>query len=199
MTGRKGWTASPLGMSDGPKIIFSTTRFRETLVIHLSGSLEHRTRVARIRLICEKRWLLPAGSRQIAFDTQELGAWDSSLLTFLIRVIDIVHTANALRSIKDGLPEGVVKLLALASAVPEQKDARKAAARVPFLNRIGAKTLGVSPPPQKWFPFLGKHPLLLSNYSVAKPAFVALIWCCSFRNAAPRRCPLFPSLAFLWA
>jgi hypothetical protein len=59
--------------------------------------------------------------KQISFDANDLVGWDSSLLTFVTKVINQcsqrqIQTDNA------GLPDGVKRLLKLATAVPEKQD-----------------------------------------------------------------------------
>ena len=74
--------------------------------------------------------------KQVSFDAQELKGWDTGLLTFLINVIDFCSGRNIAVD-KAGLPQGVQRLLVLASTVPERKDTKLAAVRVPFLDRVG--------------------------------------------------------------
>jgi phospholipid/cholesterol/gamma-HCH transport system permease protein len=78
--------------------------------------------------------------QRITFDADDLSGWDSGLLTFLIKI----KNACAGREIildSDGLPEGVIRLLALASAVPEKKDTGRADAGEPILSRIGSQVI----------------------------------------------------------
>ncbi len=75
---------------------------------------------------------------RIAFDAGALGGWDSSLLTFLVDVMGICVKRHITLE-REGLPQGVQRLLALASAVPEAKGARKGGARLSLLARIGDK------------------------------------------------------------
>jgi phospholipid/cholesterol/gamma-HCH transport system permease protein len=80
------------------------------------------------------------GVRNLVFDTRDLASWDTGLLTFLVNV----HTFCSQQQIRlnsDGLPEGAKKLLELASAVPEKKDARQAEERVSFLIYLGNETV----------------------------------------------------------
>jgi phospholipid/cholesterol/gamma-HCH transport system permease protein len=77
------------------------------------------------------------GVERIAFDTTALAGWDSGLLTFLLKVFDRCSAAGVTVE-KTGLPPGVVRLLDLATAVPERKGARREAKRDPFLARVGA-------------------------------------------------------------
>ncbi len=62
--------------------------------------------------------------RRIAFKTDELKDWDSSLLTFLIKVNQFCFQ-NRIQLEAQGLPEGVRRLIKLATAVPERKGTRK--------------------------------------------------------------------------
>jgi phospholipid/cholesterol/gamma-HCH transport system permease protein len=61
-------------------------------------------------------------------------------LTFLIKVIDQC-SQNRIEIDKEGLPEGVRRLLSLAFAVPERKGARRKLARTPFLEQMGQSAL----------------------------------------------------------
>jgi phospholipid/cholesterol/gamma-HCH transport system permease protein len=80
------------------------------------------------------------GIRNMAFDTRKLGDWDTGLLTFLIK-IGKYCSLKKIRLESGGLPQGAKKLLELASAVPEKKDARKAEGRVSFLIHVGNETV----------------------------------------------------------
>lgn len=85
----------------------------------------------------EKELSSGLGVRRVAFDAAALGKWDSGLLTFLLKVFDRCSAAGIAME-KSGLPPGVVRLLDLATAVPERKGARREAKRDPFLARFGA-------------------------------------------------------------
>ena len=76
------------------------------------------------------------GSTAVAFDTRELGSWDSGLLTFLMAVIALCAQRNVAVE-RGGLPPGVNRLLTLATAVPERQGARRGSGCLPLLARIG--------------------------------------------------------------
>ncbi|WAC09083.1 MAG: ABC transporter permease [Thermodesulfobacteriota bacterium] len=78
--------------------------------------------------------------RRVSFEAQNLSGWDTGLLTFLIKVIDTCTQKTILIDMT-GLPQGVQRLLALASAVPERAGARKETTQEPFLSRIGTATI----------------------------------------------------------
>lgn len=112
----------------------------DTLVLQLAGSwrLGHGT----AGLADLERQMSSRPPRRLAFDTQDLAAWDTGLLTFLARVGALCrqHGVTADRS---GLPEGVRRLLALAEAVPERSDARASASPSPWLARVGLRSLAL--------------------------------------------------------
>ncbi len=56
---------------------------------------------------------------RISFDSHDLEAWDSRLVSFVARVLD-VGSARHIPVDPEGLPEGVRRLLALASAAPRR-------------------------------------------------------------------------------
>jgi phospholipid/cholesterol/gamma-HCH transport system permease protein len=81
-----------------------------------------------------------SGIRRIAFDTKGLTGWDSGLLTFLIAVIN-ESSGKGIAIEREGLPQGVERLLNLATAVPERKGARREGKHVSFLARAGESAI----------------------------------------------------------
>jgi phospholipid/cholesterol/gamma-HCH transport system permease protein len=73
----------------------------------------------------------------IGFDTSELGAWDSSLLVFLLRGRSYCE-AHRLEFRLDSLPDDIGRLLELTRAVPERKAEREEEAASLFA-RIGGQ------------------------------------------------------------
>ena len=78
--------------------------------------------------------------QMIGFDAKKLTGWDSGLLTFLLKVKNLCDQIK-IRFDSKGLPAGVRRLLELATAVPEKKDARGAAAKESFLVHVGAEVI----------------------------------------------------------
>lgn len=78
----------------------------------------------------------PAPVKAMAFQTADLGRWNSGLMTFILKCFELCQQKNVeFRS--QTLPTGVSALLQLAEAVPEKKDAVRVAARPAFLDRLG--------------------------------------------------------------
>src|SRR3954467_1071485 len=81
----------------------------------------------------------PLPSRVI-FETSVLAGWDSGLLTFLLTVLTRC-TQLGVEVDRHGLPEGVRRLLALATAVPARPP-RRSPEPGPLLVRVGDATIG---------------------------------------------------------
>ena len=92
--------------------------------------------------------------RRIGFETSRLGAWDSGLLTFVARTTDVGRSRNIPVAL-DGLPEGLVRLVELAEAVPEKKDARVKIKSAPLLQRVGTATINYADGAEDFLTFLG--------------------------------------------
>jgi phospholipid/cholesterol/gamma-HCH transport system permease protein len=111
----------------------------DTLFISLAGDWKRENRLPSAREI-EKQLQTEPRVKRILFKTENLTGWDSMLLTFLIRVRTLA-SINNITVEEDNLPEGVQRLLALASAVPERKWKKKEPARIPVLERFGESAL----------------------------------------------------------
>lgn len=108
--------------------------------------------------------------QRIAFDTQDLTGWDSGLLTFLIKVVDRCSASN-IHAEKDGLPHGVQRLLALASAVPEKKGIRGEKVRETFLSRVGDTMIAFVRSAGEMLDFIGEASLAFMNLLRGKSRF----------------------------
>jgi phospholipid/cholesterol/gamma-HCH transport system permease protein len=110
------------------------------------------------------------GVQTLAFDTSEVADWDSSLLTFLMDLNDFCSENNIALE-KDGLPQGVDKLIALATAVPERKGARKQVTRDSLLVRIGESSLRLWQTASDLLVFIGEAVVAFLKFLVGKASF----------------------------
>jgi phospholipid/cholesterol/gamma-HCH transport system permease protein len=113
------------------------------------------THADRLCLSLQGDWLLTSGvpdsapllqqisnaeQQYLSFDCDQLGLWDTGLMTFLVGLLrhcqnnDIVVDQSA-------LPEGVRKLLKLSFAIPERRSQRRAVLGQPVLAKIGSVTI----------------------------------------------------------
>jgi phospholipid/cholesterol/gamma-HCH transport system permease protein len=104
---------------------------------------------------------------RLAFETTQLGAWDSGLLAFLVGVQDLCKT-RSIQFEPDALPDGARRLLKLATAVPERKGARRTAERLDFLTLVGNESLALWRAGGEMLAFLGEALRSLSKLLVGK-------------------------------
>jgi len=107
---------------------------------------------------------------QVAFETDALGKWDSSLVTSLTRILDACRTQEVTAD-RAGLPNGVQRLLALTEAVPEKKGARREASRAAFLDRIGGATVRAVEEATGFLSFLGAATVAVGRLLRGRAAF----------------------------
>lgn len=105
----------------------------------------------------------------LRFETEDLQNWDSGLLTFLIALKKLCDTRRT--AFDDGnLPDGARRLLALASAVPEQK-AATGQARAPFLERVADRALAAWKSVVDMLDFLGEVTLACGRLITGRARF----------------------------
>ncbi len=111
-----------------------------TLLIRLSGSWKiHGERPSHAHLLEQ----IASGPRimRVTFDSAKVTGWDSSFLTFLIKLLGECGTLG-IDVDKGGLPYGVVRLLELATAVPERAGARRETGETTFTHNVGSAAIG---------------------------------------------------------
>ena len=108
--------------------------------------------------------------QRIRFDADDLTGWDSGLLTVLIKIKNACSGHKIILD-SDGLPEGVKRLLALASAVPEKKDTGRAHAGEPFLSRIGSQVIEALRSTGEMVAFIGEATLAFTKLLGGKARF----------------------------
>jgi phospholipid/cholesterol/gamma-HCH transport system permease protein len=133
-----------------------------TLVVRLAATWRLRHGLPSARAVEEALAAAPA-PHAVAFDTTALVAWDSSVLTFLARVLALCGE-RGITTHREGLPAGVTRLLALAETVPPKADARAAAGAVPIGHRIGQAALATADAAREMLAFLGEATLTLGAF-----------------------------------
>src|SRR5262249_35021356 len=118
--------SSPRGEAAASRSADGTLTIRLAGPWHLQGGLPSPERLQQ-----ELHGQQPT---RVVFDATALRGWDSSLVNFLVHVVERCQERSVPVD-QDGLPSGVRRLIALAEAVPERKGARTKAAPPPFLDR----------------------------------------------------------------
>lgn len=110
----------------------------ETLLVRLKGVWKIGKELPSADEVMDNAALRPT-THLITFDYSGLDAWDSSLLAFIVNV----QSRCSLFGIKlaiEGLPQGIVRLLKLASEFKELEGLPDKRAQVSFLASIGERT-----------------------------------------------------------
>ncbi|KPJ78581.1 MAG: hypothetical protein AMJ54_02895 [Deltaproteobacteria bacterium SG8_13] len=133
----------------------------ETLLLKLSGPWKLGSDLPTVEDVAGR---IASGRRvrKVAFDAEDLGNWDAGLLTFLVKVRDLCRQKN-IELDSRGLPEGVHRLLGLASAVPEIKDTGKNQVRERWFARVGDRTIEAVRASREVLEFIGDATLTLAK------------------------------------
>src|SRR5882672_9748207 len=140
-----------------------------TLVIKLSGDWHMRRGLPNATLV-EKQLETGPKPTKITFDANELGEWDSGLLTFLIGVSELSHKRK-IEADWSPLPEGVRKLIALAEAVPEKTGARAEVSHASFIEELGEATLSYAQGLDEFLRFLGEVTIAYLKLATGRARF----------------------------
>jgi phospholipid/cholesterol/gamma-HCH transport system permease protein len=141
----------------------------DTLLVRLSGTWQIGEDLPQAEALLRQIGSEP-GVQRVAFDTQDLKGWDSGLLTFVLKVMDQLK-ARDIVSEKEGLPEGVQRLLDLATAVPEKKDAGQREKRPSFLDNVGTEALRFVSSTGELIGFVGEAWVATVKLFVGKASF----------------------------
>jgi phospholipid/cholesterol/gamma-HCH transport system permease protein len=139
-----------------------------TLLVHLGGSWTLKQRLpSPAEVVREAK---ARGARRLRFDARGLQAWDSGLLSFLLRLRE-AGEQERVEAEPAGLPDGVVRLLALATAVPERRGARREEQRVPLLARVGNAVAGAGSGAREMLEFLGQVTLSFARFVTGRARY----------------------------
>lgn len=141
----------------------------DTLLVRLSGSWRIEDKLPSATEV-EQQIASGPRVRRMAFETQGITAWDSGLVTFLLRILT-QNSQNQIETDQAGLPEGARKLLALATAVPEREGAAKKVVRIPVLVRVGKRTIAAVEEAKGMLTFLGEAVVTFLTFFRGKARF----------------------------
>ncbi len=163
-----------------------------TLVLRLSGSWSLQSGIPSVTEV-EQRL---GGNRRIGFDTSGLESWDSGLLAFLDKLIDLSR-ARGLDVDRSGLPAGVRRLVDLAQAVPERKDARRKDIDRPLLEDVGVATIKTVEQTQTSLAFLGDLVMAFGRFFTFRAQYRAWDLWLFIQEAGAKALPIVTLISFL--
>lgn len=103
-----------------------------------------------------------AAERSLEFDATQLTGWDSRFVAFINKCVALCRDRN-LKLQSEGLPEGVRRLVRLANAVAENKDARPSGFKAGFVQHFGELGLNLWQDVLGMVAFLGENILAFVN------------------------------------
>ncbi len=164
----------------------------DALLVRLSGSWSLKGGLPSAAEAMERI----ASARRIALDTSALDAWDTSLLTFLMKLVEACKK-NRIAVDFSGLPAGLRRLLELAEAVPERKDARRQTIDQPVLERIGESAIESAVSTKKTLAFLGELTAALGKFLTFKARYRAWDFLLFIQQCGAEALPIVTLISFL--
>jgi len=134
--------------------------------------------------------------RRISFNSEQLTGWDSLLLTFLTRVVDVCEQGG-IRVNNAGLPRGVQQLLALASAVQEKKGTREAVRKISFLAHVGEETFAFLRSAGEMIAFIGESTVVLGRFLLGRARWRGADFALTVQECGARALPIVSLISLL--
>jgi len=166
-----------------------------TLRLHVSGRWKIDGTTPAADEVLHQAPSLP-GMTRITVEAQQVSAWDSTLITFLLKL----HTHCSQQKLtfdSQGLPPGIQGLLKLATAVPPREGARRAEEKQSFLARIGDAALRLKDEAADMLSFIGEAFLALCRLFSGRAQFqrsdlLGFLW-----NCGPQALPIVTLISLL--
>lgn len=139
------------------------------VVVRISGTWRMRHGMPTARTV-DTALTSGAQPQRVSVDASGLQEWDSSLVSFLVG-LDEVCQLREITFDRGGLPAGLNRLIELAEAVPEKKDARAAGLRASLIERLGNAALVYGQSAGKFIEFVGTVALAMGNFVRGRARF----------------------------
>jgi phospholipid/cholesterol/gamma-HCH transport system permease protein len=133
--------------------------------------------------------------RRLVFDTTGITEWDSGLVTFAVKMLH-EPAAHGVQIDREGLPDGVRRLLHLAEAVPERHTGR-ARERAPWLVRIGTRATDACAETLAALVFLGDAILAVGALVRGRARFRIIDLLAVIQECGPRALGIVSLISFL--
>jgi phospholipid/cholesterol/gamma-HCH transport system permease protein len=134
--------------------------------------------------------------KKMRVESQDLGAWDSSLLTLLQGVSDFAEDRSITLDLSS-LPEGVRRLHHLARAVPERSGSHPGVGDKGVLHRLGASSLRAWYELQQINHFVGELVLSFGRLLTGRASFRRIELLRFLQSAGPEALPIVTLIGLL--
>ncbi len=133
--------------------------------------------------------------KKVIFDASNLLEWDTSLLTFLLNILDACEK-KGIKVVTANLPPGILRLIALAKAVPT-KDTGKDEKKEPFVAKVGMKALEVSDNMISVLRFTGELTISFAGIFTGKARFRKDDLILFMQDCGPKALPIVTLISML--
>lgn len=137
-----------------------------------------------------------SGINSISFDGTAITQWDSGLLTFLARVYQL-GGEHSISIDPAGLPDGVRRMMKLATAVPPKENTGKHSEPRPLLERIGRRSLSMWRSAPEMLHFLGEVTLSFGRLFRGTAQFRRSDLMLIIEDVGPHALPIVSLISFL--
>ena len=136
------------------------------------------------------------GTHPAVFETSNLDAWDSTFVATILNLLAEGKKSDVMFEM-EGLPEGVQRLIALATSVPERQGARRLASNDGFLTRIGKSYTKTYDEIMEFITFLGDATTALVRFSLGKAKFRRVDLMLTLEECGPKALPIVTLISVL--
>ena len=175
-----------------PQLVFSNPAKAELQLV-LAGSWTLTGNLPPVSAIQDR---LRDDIASISFDGTAISNWDTGLLTWLVKLIKLAKDRNIHLNL-DGLPDGVHRLITLATAVPPTVDTGRHKEEPPLFERIGLVTLSMWRAAPEMLRFLGELTLSFGRLLRGKAQFRRGDLMVMIEDVGPRAFPIVTLISFL--
>ncbi|GJL64365.1 MAG: ABC transporter permease [Nitrospirales bacterium] len=134
--------------------------------------------------------------RKLTFDTQQVTCWDSSLVTFVLRILAYCSSRH-IDVDRSHLPEGVQRLLTLATSIPERQDARRTVISESWLARLGRKSMVAMVGGKEMLAFIGEASLAFVSFLKGNARFRRSDFLLILQECGAQALPIVSLISFL--
>jgi phospholipid/cholesterol/gamma-HCH transport system permease protein len=134
--------------------------------------------------------------RNISFDAEGLAGWDSTLLTFMRKLLSRC-AQNEMPVDQEGLPMGAKRLLALAAAVPEKTGTRSSTEREAFLYSVGRDVVAFFQTAGEMLAFIGEASIALLKFSAGKARYRKSDFALAIQECGVKALPIVSLISLL--
>ena len=166
-----------------------------TLLVILTGSWKLQMGIPTFAET-EKIIEISPGLTRLTFNMQQVTSWDSSLVTFVLKILTYC-SQHHIEVDRSTLPEGVQRLVSLATAVPERQGAKRTTSRSSWLARLGTGTISALVGAREMVTFVGEATQAFQTLLIGKARFRRSDLMLTIQECGVQALPIVTLISFL--